>query len=86
MQALNNLYLYKTIEMKLAIQYLHDANGITSAVQLPFTDWQKLTSQIKKYEQSLKIKSQLSDAFDEVTQMQKGKLKKQTLSNFLDEL
>ena len=72
--------------MKIAIQYVHDVKGNTSAVQMPYLDWQKLMQRVKKYEQSLKIKNQLQDAFAEVEMMQKQKSKKQSLSQFLDEL
>ena len=61
--------------MKIAIQYLNDSNGKTSAVQLPFTDWERLLNTIKKYEHTLKIKSDLAEAFDEIKRMQKGKIK-----------
>ncbi|MEO8086335.1 MAG: hypothetical protein ABI763_05925 [Bacteroidota bacterium] len=72
--------------MKLAIQYLHDANGKTNAVQLPLTEWEKIVNTIKKHEQLLSIKSDLRSAFAEVEKMRKVPLKKQTLSDFLNEL
>jgi hypothetical protein len=79
----NILYFYK---MKLAIQYLRDSKGNTNAVQLPLTEWEKIVNTIKKYEQLLSIKSDLRTAFAEVEKMRKGKLKKQTLSDFLNDL
>jgi hypothetical protein len=72
--------------MKSAIQYVSDKNGNMQAVQLPLVEWQKLMAKLKKYEQILKLKSDLKDAFSEVEKMQKGHLKKQTLSDFLHEL
>ncbi|MEK6616104.1 MAG: hypothetical protein AABZ32_08350 [Bacteroidota bacterium] len=72
--------------MKLAIQYLNDLNGNIKAVQLPFTEWEKILFRIKKSEQTLKIKSDLTEAFAEVEKIRKGKVKKQTLSDFLNEL
>ena len=72
--------------MKLAIQYLHDSKGNANAIQLPLTDWEKIVNTIKKYEQLLKIKSDLKTAFAEVEKMRKGTIKKQTLSDFLNEL
>ncbi|MBX3163699.1 MAG: hypothetical protein KF900_04415 [Bacteroidetes bacterium] len=50
--------------MKIALQYLHDVNGNTQAVQLPLTDWEKVLNKIKKYEQTLKLKSDLKEAFE----------------------
>jgi hypothetical protein len=72
--------------MKIAIQYLNDSNGKTQAVQLPLTDWEKVLDKMKMYEQSLKLKSDLKEAFAQVTKMKKSKQKKQTLNEFLDEL
>ena len=72
--------------MKIAIQYLNDSNGKTQAVQLPLSDWENFLDKMKTYEQSLKLKSDLKEAFAQVTQMKKSKHKKQTLNEFLDEL
>ena len=72
--------------MKIAIQYVNDSNGTTHAVQLPLSDWEKVLVKMKKYEQSLKLKSDLEESFIQVSKMKKSKLKKQTLNEFLDEL
>ena len=72
--------------MKLSIQYLNDINGQIHAVQIPLTDWEKLLKKIKKYEQTLKVKSDLTKAFEQVKKMREGKIKKQTLSDFLNEI
>jgi hypothetical protein len=72
--------------MKIAIQYLNDSNGKTQAVQLPLSDWEKILDKMKTYEQSLKLKSDLKEAFAQVTKMKKSKQKKQTLNEFLEEL
>ena len=72
--------------MKLSVQFVSDSKGNTKAVQLPLTDWNKLVDKLKKYEETLKIKSDLTSAFNEVELMRKGKAKKQTLAAFLDEL
>lgn len=72
--------------MKLSVQFVSDSKGNTKAVQLPLTDWNKLVDKLKKYEEVLKIKSDLTAAFNEVELMRKGKIKKQTLAGFLDEL
>ena len=72
--------------MKIALQYVSDSDGKTQSVQLPLTDWEKLLTKLKKYEQALKIKSDLKVAFDQVAQLKKAKGKKQTLNDFLNEL
>ncbi len=72
--------------MKLALQYVNDVNGKTKAVQLTLTDWEKVLAKLKKYEQTLKIKSDLTEAFQEVALLKKSKEKQQLLTDFLNEL
>ena len=72
--------------MKFDIQYVSDSEGNTQSVQLPLTDWEKLLTKLNKYEHTLKIKSDLKEAFAQVAQLRKSKRKKQTLKDFLNEL
>ncbi|MBA3675305.1 MAG: hypothetical protein H0W75_10205 [Chitinophagaceae bacterium] len=72
--------------MKFELQYVNDSNGTTQAVQLPITEWERVLTKLKKYEQSLKIKSDLVAAFEQVEVLRKSKNKKQTLTDFLNEL
>ncbi len=72
--------------MKLTLQYLSDFDGNTKAVQLPINDWQKVLARLKEYEQTLKLKSSLEEAFEEVASLKKSKQTKQTLTDFLNEL
>ena len=72
--------------MKFDIRYVSDSEGKTQSVQLPLTDWEKLLAKLNKYEQTLKIKSDLKQAFAQVAQLRKSKRKKQTLNDFLIEL
>ena len=72
--------------MKIALQYVNDSEGKTQSVQLPLNDWEKVLTKLKKYEQTLKIKSDLKEAFEQVAQLRKSNLKKQTLNDFLNEL
>lgn len=69
-----------------AMQYLTDEKGITQAVQLPISEWNKLVSRLNKYEQMLMLKKDLTKALAEVKKIQNGKLKKQSLQDFLNEL
>ena len=71
---------------RLSIQYLNDSDGTVRAVQLPLLQWNKLVTTIRKYEQALQIKSDISLALAEVEQMRSGKIKKQTMKAFLNEL
>jgi len=72
--------------MKIALQYLIDSKGETIAVQLSLTEWEKIVSKIKRLEQTLKIKSDLREAIEQVEILKKSKGKKQTLNDFLNEL
>ena len=71
--------------MKIALQYVNDANGHTQAVQLPVAEWEKILTRLKKYEQTLQLKSDLKEALDQVKKI-KGTKGKQTLNDFLNEL
>ncbi len=72
--------------MKTALQYVNDINGKTHAIQVPLTEWEKMLNKLKKYEQALKLKSDLKDAFIQVSAIRKSKKPKQTLTDFLNEL
>ncbi len=72
--------------MKFELQYVNDSNGTTQAVQMPLTEWEKVLAKLKKYEQALKIKSDLKEAFEQVDILRKSKSKKQTLTDFLNKL
>jgi hypothetical protein len=72
--------------MKTAVQYLNDHKGNTRAVQLPITQWTRLMNRLTKYEQMLKLKSDLTRSLDEVRKMRLEKIKKQSLQDFLNEL
>ncbi|MBA2746374.1 MAG: hypothetical protein H0U44_09140 [Flavisolibacter sp.] len=72
--------------MKIALQYVNDINGNTQAVQLVLTEWEKVLNKLKKYEQALKLRSDLSEAFDQVALLKKQKGRKQTLTHFINGL
>lgn len=72
--------------MKIPVQYVSDINGNPQAVQLPLSEWNKVLNKLKKYEQALKLRSDLKEAFDQVAALRKTKSKKQNLNEFLNEL
>ncbi|MEO7120497.1 MAG: hypothetical protein ABIY62_05340 [Ginsengibacter sp.] len=72
--------------MKIELQYLNDISGNTRAVQLPLTDWERVLNKLKKYEQALKLKSDLKEAFAEITKLKNSQGHKQTLTEFLNDL
>ena len=72
--------------MKLAVQYVSDANGTTQSVLLPIGEWKKILTKLKKLEQVQKLSSDLEEAMQEVRTIKNGGGKKQTLKDFLNEL
>jgi hypothetical protein len=70
----------------VSIQYVQDANGTIQAVQMPLNDWKKVVNAIRKYEQTLQLKSDITKALSEVQRMRSGKLKKTSMPDFLNEL
>ena len=72
--------------MKLELEYVTDTNGKAKMVQMPVSQWKRVVSKLEKYEQVLKLKEDLEEAFIEVEKMRKTKGSKKTLSSFLDEL
>lgn len=72
--------------MKIALQYVNDINGIPQAVQLPLIEWERVLNKLRKYEQALQLRSDLKEAFEQVTILKQTKGHKQTLNEFLNEL
>jgi hypothetical protein len=74
------------VSMKIDIRYVNDSKGQTTAVQLSLTEWEKILSKLKKFEETFKIKSDLKEAFEQVEILKKSKGEKQTLKDFLNDL
>ncbi|MCF8255240.1 MAG: hypothetical protein K9I36_07080 [Bacteroidia bacterium] len=72
--------------MKIALNYISNSKGETTAVQMPLNEWKKILGKLEKYEQLIKIKSNLRDAFEQVEDLRKSKKVKPTLKDFLNEL
>lgn len=72
--------------MKIPLQYVNDAEGNVQAVQIPIEDWARLTDQMRRYEQMLKLKKDLLMAMGQVDRMRKGTLRKRTLKDLVDGL
>ena len=72
--------------MELNVQYVNDREGNIQAVQIPIKDWKWLQSKFKIFSQELNFKRDMVEAFEDVKLMQKGLQKKQTLTDFINEL
>jgi hypothetical protein len=53
---------------------------------LPLSEWEKILNKLRKYEQALKLRYDLNEAFDQVAVLKKQKGQKQTLKDFLNKL
>lgn len=72
--------------MKIALQYVSDLNGKPQAVQMPVSEWEKVLLQIRRSEQVLQLRSDLKVALKQAQALRRSKAKKQSLTDFLNEL
>ena len=72
--------------MKIPLQYVSDKNGKPLSVLLAVSDWEKLMKKLARYEQVLKIRSDITEALGEVNDLRKTKQRRTTLTDFLNEL
>jgi hypothetical protein len=68
------------------ILYLNDNSGTITAVQIPINKWEDLLNEINRYKQMFNLKNDLTDAFKHVELMRSGKIQKQSMDDFLNEL
>lgn len=66
--------------MKITLQYVSDSSGKTQSVQLPLTDWERLLTRLNRYERRLKIKTDLTEAFQQVARLRTYKAKNAILN------
>lgn len=67
------------------VQYLTNEQGIKTAVQIPFKEWNKLLNDYSKLKQLVELKNEIKHGFLDLINVEKGKSKEITLSEFLDE-
>ena len=72
--------------MKLQIQYLTNESGNPTAVQIPIKEWNRYKKKFSEYENLVRFKIGLRNAFEEFEEIKKGEKKAVTLTEFLDEL
>lgn len=72
--------------MKVQVQYLNDQEGNVTAGQIHIEDWEKFEKEIIKLGNAFQLNEDLKEAFDEVKQIREGKIPKDTLSDFLNEV
>ena len=72
--------------MTLHVEYITDAKGRQKSVVVPQKEWNSLISDYEKMKKKLQVFSGIQQAMKEVELIKKGKIKKQTLRELLDEL
>ena len=71
--------------MQLHIQYLTNATGAKTAVQIPFKEWEVLAGDYKHLQQCDSLKTKFADAFNEIGDIEKGRKESVSLKEFLHE-
>jgi len=72
--------------MRFNLQYVQDANGKVTAVQVPVQQWNLLLEKLSEYEFSQKFASDLKTGLADVEAMQLGKKPKKTIQEILNGL
>ena len=72
--------------MTLHIEYLTDRKGKHKAVVIPNHEWKKFSSEFEKMKNKLSILLGIQTAMREVREIQGGKKKAKSLSDFLNEI
>jgi len=67
------------------VSYVSDIKGNQTAVIIGIDEWEKIIRKQKKMKAKLDVLTGLQEAVNEVNLIKKGKLKKKTLRDFLDE-
>ena len=71
--------------MTLHIEYITDARGKQKSVVIPHKQWNALMADYQKTKKKLEVLNGIGRALNQVDLIKKGKLKKQTLGEFLHE-
>lgn len=71
--------------MQLHLQYLTNSAGAKTAVQIPFKEWEILADDYRHLQQCDKLKIAFSNAFNDISEIEKGEKQSITLSEFLHE-
>lgn len=72
------------MELNIHLQYLSNEKGTKTAVLIPYKEWEVLKKDYIKLKQYRALKKELKEAFLDIKEIEKGKSKEITLSEFLD--
>ncbi len=75
-----------SVAASINIKYVTDTMGKRKEVIIPYQTWTSITEELETLREKQKILLGLRKACKEVREQEKGKLKEQTLDEFIDEL
>ena len=67
------------------LQYITDEHGLKTAVQIPLREWQELLKEYAYFKQYATLRQGLTEAFQEIREIENGKISGKTLQEFLNE-
>ncbi|MCU0394243.1 MAG: hypothetical protein MUE81_24300 [Thermoflexibacter sp.] len=67
------------------LQYITDNQGIKQSVVIPFREWESLQEELNRLRKYLQFYDHIEKSFRQALSMEKGSIKQQTLTEFLDE-
>ncbi|MFK7904079.1 MAG: hypothetical protein AB8B69_03095 [Chitinophagales bacterium] len=76
----------KNMVHTIDVQYLTDATGKQTAVQIPIEAWEEISEHLPTLLEYMTLRKSLMAGFKEVRQIQKGEKPMKTLDEFLKEL
>lgn len=72
-------------QMRNAMQYVVDDNGVKTSVIVPFDKWEKINLDYRKLQNKLKVFLSIKEGLREIKVAKKHCNKLQTLADFLNE-
>ena len=66
------------------VQYVTNEHGLKTAVQIPLQEWQELLKEYAYFKQYATLKQGLTEAFQEIQEIESGKTSGKTLQEFLN--
>lgn len=66
------------------VQYVTNEHGL--AVQIPLQEWQELLKEYAYFKQYAPLKQGLTEAFQEIQEIERGKISGKTLQEFLNQM
>ncbi|MEO0639569.1 MAG: hypothetical protein AAFY70_07585 [Bacteroidota bacterium] len=69
----------------LLVQYVTDSEGNKTAVLVPIEQWDQILKEIQELKTSADLKGKLSSGFNQMLQIKRDELSRNTLTDFLDE-